>query len=77
MKLVHRCPLFQTHIHLWDRTVDHSQVFFRNQTLCTTISGNPVPVLTITAQPKSYSRDSIEEFRKSKSQKSSIKVLQS
>lgn len=53
----------QTHIHVWDRSVDHSQIFFRNQTLCQTINGNNVPVLTITAQPKSYSRDHVEELR--------------
>lgn len=56
--------VFQTHIHLWDRSVDHSQIFFRNQILCHTINGNSVPVLTITAQPKSYSKDHVEELSK-------------
>ncbi|XP_076102521.1 cytosolic carboxypeptidase 1-like isoform X2 [Mytilus galloprovincialis] len=53
----------QTHIQIWDRSTDHSQIFFRNQTFCQTISGNNVPVLTVTAQPKSYSRENVEELR--------------
>jgi len=47
---------------MWDQSVDHDQVFFRRQTLCETLAGNPVPVLTITQRPKTDSRESIEEF---------------
>lgn len=53
----------QTHLVQWGQVVDCEHVFFRQQTLCETLSGNPVPVLTITARPKSESRESIEEFR--------------
>ncbi|KAH3841440.1 cytosolic carboxypeptidase 1-like [Dreissena polymorpha] len=53
----------QTHLTLWDQTVDRDTVFFRRQVLCETLGGNPVPVLTITAQPKTDSRDGVDEFR--------------
>ncbi|KAL5004498.1 hypothetical protein ScPMuIL_017954 [Solemya velum] len=52
-----------THINMWDRRCDQSQVFFREQTLCTTLAGNAVPVMTITAQPKSFSKEHVEELR--------------
>ncbi|XP_052795258.1 cytosolic carboxypeptidase 1-like [Mya arenaria] len=53
----------QTHLTLWDQTVDRDAVFFRRQTLCETLAGNPVPVVTITAQPRTDSREDIEEFK--------------
>lgn len=53
----------QTHLVQWEQAVDCEQVYFRTQTLCETMSGNPVHVLTITARPKTDSREAIEEFR--------------
>ena len=54
----------QTHLYQWEGQVDHSQVFFRNQSLCETLAGNPVPLLTITAQPRSSQREDVEELCK-------------
>ena len=42
--------------------MDHGQVFFRHQNLCETLAGNPTPVLTITAQPRSSQREDVEEL---------------
>ncbi|KAL4227460.1 Cytosolic carboxypeptidase 1 [Mactra antiquata] len=53
----------QSHLDIWEQTVDCEHVYFRRQTLCDTLSGNPVPVLTITARPKSESRENVEAFR--------------
>uniref|UniRef100_A0A4W3IYH9 tubulin-glutamate carboxypeptidase n=1 Tax=Callorhinchus milii TaxID=7868 RepID=A0A4W3IYH9_CALMI len=41
------------HLHLLEMSLDPSQVYFRHQTLCSTLSGNLCPVITITAAPKS------------------------
>ncbi|KAJ8304681.1 hypothetical protein KUTeg_018264, partial [Tegillarca granosa] len=53
----------QTHLLAWERICDHTQIFFRRQKLCNTISGNSVPVLTITAQPKNFSKEAVEELK--------------
>ncbi|XP_033749645.1 LOW QUALITY PROTEIN: cytosolic carboxypeptidase 1-like [Pecten maximus] len=53
----------QTHLNVWERIVDNRTIFFRKQDLCQTMTGNNVPVLTITAQPKTYSRDHVEELK--------------
>lgn len=53
----------QTHLTLWEQYLDQTQIFFRRQTLCSTITGNKVPVLTITAQPKSLSKDFVDDLR--------------
>ena len=37
--------------------VDHSNMYVTQQTLCNTLSGNPVPLLTITSLPQ-YDEDS-------------------
>ncbi|KAL3865591.1 hypothetical protein ACJMK2_042966 [Sinanodonta woodiana] len=55
--------MLQTHLQLHQSNHDPSQIFFRKQILCHTMSGNPVPVLTITAKPKSNSREHVEELR--------------
>ncbi|XP_035388345.1 cytosolic carboxypeptidase 4 isoform X2 [Electrophorus electricus] len=43
----------QTHLQVLARSVDRRKVFFRQQTLCKTLAGNPCPVITITACPSS------------------------
>ncbi|XP_078313843.1 cytosolic carboxypeptidase 1-like isoform X2 [Crassostrea virginica] len=53
----------QTHLSLWEQYLDHTQIFFRKQTLCNTITGNGVPVLTITAQPKSLAKEFVDDLR--------------
>ena len=52
----------QTHLYQWEGQVDGSQVFYRHQELCETLGGNPVPLLTITSQPRSSQRQDVEEF---------------
>ena len=49
----------QTHIHKWENTYNRSQIFFRSQNLCHTLSGNHFPLLTITALPNVSNRASI------------------
>ncbi|CAG5128813.1 unnamed protein product [Candidula unifasciata] len=53
----------QTHLKQWEQQYDRSAIFFRNQSLCTTLGGNSVPVLTITAQPRSVDTEGLEELR--------------
>lgn len=54
--------MLKTHLTQWEGQVNHSQVFFRYQQLCETIGGNSVPLLTITAQPRSKQREDVEEL---------------
>ncbi|XP_070210608.1 cytosolic carboxypeptidase 1-like isoform X2 [Littorina saxatilis] len=54
--------MLRTHLFQWEGQVDQSQVFFRYQNLCETLGGNQVPVLTITAQPRSNMREDVEEL---------------
>lgn len=55
----------QSHLDILEKTRNTKKVFFRSQTLCHTLAGNPCPLLTITAMPESESRDELEQFRKS------------
>ncbi|XP_076336256.1 cytosolic carboxypeptidase 1-like isoform X2 [Tachypleus tridentatus] len=43
--------LLQTHLYCLENSYDTTMVYFKKQNLCTSITGNPVPLLTITAQP--------------------------
>ncbi|KAK0058339.1 cytosolic carboxypeptidase 1-like isoform X1 [Biomphalaria pfeifferi] len=52
-----------THLHQWEKQYDSSLIYFKNQTLCKTLAGNPVPLLTITAQPRSLDKEALEELR--------------
>ncbi|XP_076444257.1 cytosolic carboxypeptidase 1-like [Babylonia areolata] len=52
----------RTHLYQWEGQVDQSQVFFRHQVLCETLSSNAVPLLTITAQPRGSQRQHVEEL---------------
>ena len=54
----------QTHLTMWEQQVDQESVFYRKQMLCETMSGNPVPVLTITAKPKIYNKEQVEQLSK-------------
>ncbi|XP_013413553.1 cytosolic carboxypeptidase 1 isoform X1 [Lingula anatina] len=55
--------MLQTHLIKWENTYDQSSIYFKNQVLTETISGNAVPLLTITAYPLSNNREGIEQFR--------------
>ncbi|KAM3828309.1 cytosolic carboxypeptidase 4 [Vipera latastei] len=52
-----------SHLDILEQTRNTKKVFFRSQTLCHTLAGNPCPLLTITAMPESESRDDLEQFR--------------
>uniref|UniRef100_A0A8C4XH01 tubulin-glutamate carboxypeptidase n=1 Tax=Erpetoichthys calabaricus TaxID=27687 RepID=A0A8C4XH01_ERPCA len=53
----------QTQLQLLKQSLDPEMVFFRHQTLCNTLNGNPCPVITITACPRSQNRNNVQQFR--------------
>ncbi|XP_043934296.1 cytosolic carboxypeptidase 4 [Protopterus annectens] len=52
-----------THLHLLGKSVKQKKVYFRNQSLCNTLGGNPCPLVTITALPKLKSQQNVHQFR--------------
>ncbi|XP_048419122.2 cytosolic carboxypeptidase 4 isoform X1 [Stegostoma tigrinum] len=50
-----------THLHLLEESLNPDQVYFRHQTLCSTLGGNRCPVITITAGPGSQ-REELHQF---------------
>ncbi|XP_049269317.1 cytosolic carboxypeptidase 1 isoform X2 [Rhipicephalus sanguineus] len=48
--------LLKAHLKLWLSSYDRGSIFLERQELCRTMAGNPVPLLTITAQPLELSR---------------------
>jgi len=53
----------QTHLDILEKSVNHKQVYFRQEVLCQTLGGNSCPLVTITAMPESNSADHLEQFR--------------
>ncbi|XP_070542811.1 cytosolic carboxypeptidase 1-like isoform X3 [Ptychodera flava] len=53
--------LFELEAGLTDN--DYGNIYYKIQTLCETIGGNPCPVLTITSYPLSKDKEGIEQFR--------------
>uniref|UniRef100_A0ACB8E5M2 Uncharacterized protein n=1 Tax=Sphaerodactylus townsendi TaxID=933632 RepID=A0ACB8E5M2_9SAUR len=53
----------ESHLDILEQTQNPKKIFFRKQTLCHTLGGNPCPLLTITAMPASESSDDWEKFR--------------
>ncbi|RUS75866.1 hypothetical protein EGW08_016387 [Elysia chlorotica] len=53
----------KTHLKQWEKMYDPNLIYYRNQDLCTTLGGNSVPLLTITAQPRGSDKESLEEMR--------------
>lgn len=51
----------QAELHKLVGQADESEVYVRVQALCDTLRGNPVPVVTVTAQPDD-SEESLSEF---------------
>lgn len=44
------CLFFsQTHLQKWNSCHDKDSVFYRQQVLCNTLSGNEVPIITVTS----------------------------
>ncbi|XP_077685462.1 cytosolic carboxypeptidase 4 [Eretmochelys imbricata] len=52
-----------SHLDILEETRNPKKVYYRQQTLCQTLGGNPCPLLTITAVPESKSSDDLEQFR--------------
>ncbi|XP_033108379.1 cytosolic carboxypeptidase 1-like isoform X2 [Anneissia japonica] len=52
--------------HLWkleSNLGEFSNIYYKRQKLCLTIGGNVCPVLTITANPLTFDKDGIQQFR--------------
>ncbi|XP_053742457.1 cytosolic carboxypeptidase 4 isoform X2 [Synchiropus splendidus] len=53
----------KAHLNVLQKSVDPAQVFFQQQVLCTTLTGNPCPVVTITACPASRGWRDMHQLR--------------
>ncbi|KFQ29186.1 Cytosolic carboxypeptidase 4, partial [Mesitornis unicolor] len=51
-----------SHLDILEQHRNPKKVYWRQQTLCQTLGGNPCPLLTITAMPDSKKRDDLEQF---------------
>ncbi|XP_068131262.1 cytosolic carboxypeptidase 4 isoform X2 [Hyperolius riggenbachi] len=51
-----------SHLQILESRHDPQRIYFKQQTLCDTLGGNPCPMVTITAMPKSKSKNHKEEF---------------
>uniref|UniRef100_A0A8C3JZ52 ATP/GTP binding protein like 1 n=1 Tax=Calidris pygmaea TaxID=425635 RepID=A0A8C3JZ52_9CHAR len=51
-----------SHLDILEQKRNPKKVYWRQQTLCQTLGGNPCPLLTITAMPDSKKRDDLEQF---------------
>ncbi|NWW33395.1 CBPC4 carboxypeptidase, partial [Panurus biarmicus] len=51
-----------SHLDILEQNRNPKKVYWRQQTLCQTLGGNPCPLLTITAMPESKNRDDLEQF---------------
>ncbi|XP_056427866.1 cytosolic carboxypeptidase 4 [Hyla sarda] len=51
-----------SHLQILEKRCNTEKVYFKKQTLCHTLGGNPCPVVTITAMPKSSSQSHMEEI---------------
>ena len=56
--------MLQCQLTQWQNSVDTSSVYFRNQILCRSVSGNDVNVLTITNYPSKKTPEGVEQFSK-------------
>uniref|UniRef100_H0UWK9 tubulin-glutamate carboxypeptidase n=1 Tax=Cavia porcellus TaxID=10141 RepID=H0UWK9_CAVPO len=52
-----------THLEILEKSINPKKIYFRQETLCQTLGGNPCPLVTITAMPESNSTDDLEQFR--------------
>ncbi|XP_058502222.1 cytosolic carboxypeptidase 4 isoform X1 [Solea solea] len=53
----------KAHLKVLQKSVDPSKVFFRQQSLCNTLAGNPCPLVTITACPASRAWKDMHQLR--------------
>ena len=52
----------QYHVYQLESEYDSGSIYYRNQSLCDTVSGNSVPLLTITSHPLSYDKEGIDQL---------------
>ncbi|XP_038603282.1 cytosolic carboxypeptidase 4 [Tachyglossus aculeatus] len=52
------------HLDLLQRSLNPKKVYFRHEALCQSLGGNPCPLVTVTATPKSSSSEDVEQFRR-------------
>jgi len=52
----------QYHLYQLETTYDSSNIYYRNQSLCETVAGNSVPLLTVTSHPLTYDRDGVQQL---------------
>ncbi|CAH1796187.1 unnamed protein product [Owenia fusiformis] len=53
----------QANLFKWSNIYDKQSIYYRQQTLTHTLTGNPVPLLTITAYPTSQDQEGLDQFR--------------
>ncbi|XP_039988057.1 cytosolic carboxypeptidase 4 [Xiphias gladius] len=53
----------KSHLKVLEKSLDPAKVFFRQQILCSTLAGNPCPVVTITACPASRAWKDMHQLR--------------
>ncbi|KAM9808087.1 LOW QUALITY PROTEIN: cytosolic carboxypeptidase 4 [Neosynchiropus ocellatus] len=53
----------KAHLNVLQKSVDPAQVFFQQQVLCSTLTGNPCPMVTITACPASRGWRDMHQLR--------------
>nr|XP_033776886.1 cytosolic carboxypeptidase 4 isoform X2 [Geotrypetes seraphini] len=51
-----------SHINLLEQRRDAKKIYFTQQILCTTVGGNPCPLVTVTAMPESRRPEHIQQF---------------
>ncbi|XP_071424953.1 cytosolic carboxypeptidase 4 [Pithys albifrons albifrons] len=51
-----------SHLDILEQNRNPKKVYWRQQTLCQTLGGNPCPLLTVTAMPESKNRDDLQQF---------------
>uniref|UniRef100_F6SUI8 tubulin-glutamate carboxypeptidase n=1 Tax=Ornithorhynchus anatinus TaxID=9258 RepID=F6SUI8_ORNAN len=52
------------HLDFLQRSLNPKKVYFRQEALCHSLGGNPCPLVTVTATPKSSSSEDLEQFRR-------------
>lgn len=54
----------QYHLTCWEASVDRQTIYWQKQTLCESLMGNAVPLITVTSQPVDNSPEAAEQFSK-------------
>ncbi|XP_053573620.1 cytosolic carboxypeptidase 4 [Bombina bombina] len=52
-----------SHLQLLEEKHNSKKIYYKQQTLCQTLGGNPCPVITITAMPQSKNKNHIDDIR--------------